>query len=59
MNLNQEFHGTDFQNRINFCVWVCHMIEQNSQFFYTVCFFDETIFQNNGLRVTVLRLMVQ
>lgn len=48
IELHQELHGEDFQNRVNFCQWAEDQIARNNAFFNKVLFTDECQFKKNG-----------
>jgi hypothetical protein len=48
MELHQELHGDDFQNRVAFCEWAEERIRNEENFFERVLFTDESTFKNNG-----------
>ncbi|KAK2578394.1 hypothetical protein KPH14_012645 [Odynerus spinipes] len=48
LSLHQELHGTDFENRVNFCQWGLRQLTDNSAFFNKVLFTDEASFTNQG-----------
>lgn len=49
IQLCQELYGNDFDNRIQFCMWVLDKAAENENFFDNVLFSDECNFHNNGL----------
>lgn len=49
IQLCQELYGTDFANRIEFCMWVLNKVAENENFFDNVLFSDECTFHNNAL----------
>ncbi|EZA48215.1 hypothetical protein X777_14236, partial [Ooceraea biroi] len=46
--LHQELHGTDFENRIRFCQWFLHQMQNNDCFLQRVLFTDKATFINHG-----------
>lgn len=47
--LHQALSNEDFDNRLDFCMWVMEKSGQNENFFNFVMFSDECTFHNNGL----------
>lgn len=48
IELHQELHGEDFENRVTFCEWAEERIRNDEHFFDRVLFTDECSFKNNG-----------
>jgi len=49
INLHQDLHGTDFENRVTFCQWVQHQMHINNEFLSLILFTNEASFTNYGL----------
>lgn len=49
IELNKEFYGDDFSNRITFCTWLLNKIIKMPNFLSQILFSDETTFKNNGV----------
>ncbi|KZC10618.1 hypothetical protein WN55_00370 [Dufourea novaeangliae] len=45
---HQQLQGNDFMNRVEFCRWAKHQIQNNELFFNTALFNDEATFTNRG-----------
>lgn len=45
---HQELLETDFNRRVQFCMWVLDKVAENDNFFDRVLFSDECTFHNNG-----------
>jgi hypothetical protein len=48
VELHQELHGDDFENRLTFCRWAEGQIAENENLFKNVMFTDECNFNNDG-----------
>lgn len=48
INLTQELHGEDFNNRVRFCNWAMENIRRNPQLLSFILFTDEATFKSNG-----------
>lgn len=46
--LNQELHGEDFQNRVNFCTDIQMRLIENESFLKNILYTDEASFKSNG-----------
>jgi len=49
INLHQDLHGTDFENRVTFYQWVQHQMYINNEFLSSILFTNETSFTNYSL----------
>jgi hypothetical protein len=49
ISLHQDLHGNDFGNRMDFCNFVLHKINQDPMFLSYILFSDEATFKSNGL----------
>jgi len=49
INLYQDLHGTDFENRVTFCQWVLLQMHITNKFLSLILFTDEASFTNYGL----------
>lgn len=49
MSVHQELHGTDFQSRLDFCMWAQAQMHANARFFdELVLWSDEATFKSDG-----------
>jgi hypothetical protein len=48
LELHQELHGDDFENRVAFCEWAQGRLREDRMFFKNVLFTDESSFKSNG-----------
>lgn len=49
IQMHQNLYGTDFQKRLDFCLWALERVGEENNFFDFVLFTDESTFHNNGL----------
>jgi Helix-turn-helix domain (DUF4817) len=49
LELHQELHGNDFQNRIDFCNIMLQRCRENYNFLSVILFTDEATFKSNGM----------
>jgi len=47
INLIQKLSENDYRLRIQICRWAFDAVEQNSDFFWNICFSDKTTFYSN------------
>lgn len=48
ITLVQELNDNDCILRVNFCTWALNELDQDPDFFWSVCFCDEATFHSNG-----------
>lgn len=48
VQLHQELEGADFQNRMNFCLWIQQQLNLDDNFAENILFSDESTFHRNG-----------